>query len=112
MSELPSSEQRGYITHSLKTWPHQFHEVWNGEKKHEVRKFDRDYRTDDTVYFYEYDPELKQFGRRSIRARILHITQPGTFGLPSDIGVFSFSIISRDHVTPASARDFCEGNTR
>jgi Domain of unknown function (DUF3850) len=104
-----TSEQRGYITHSLKTWPEQFEAVWRGEKLHEVRKFDRDYRVDDTVYLYEFDPTTGEFGSRTVRARISHITAPGSFGLPADVGVFTLGIISRGHATPNIAKDYCEG---
>lgn len=108
-SEVVPDRSRGYITHSLKTWPMEFAAVWNGEKTHEVRKFDRDYRTNDTVYLYEYDPNLKSYGRRAIRAFIRSITPPGSFGLPPDIGVFSIHIIVREHITPDRARSYCEG---
>jgi hypothetical protein len=108
-SDYKADRSRGYVTHSLKTWPVEFAAVWNGEKTHEVRKFDRDYRIDDTVYLYEYDPDLKSYGRRAIRTFIKAITAPGSFGLPPDIGVFSIRVIVREHVTPDQARRYCEG---
>lgn len=86
--------------HCLKTWPEPFEEVLHGRKFHEVRRADRNFEFGDTVMLDEWDPkplndnglgpESKGYTGRTLRFRIGHITQPGTWGLaPGTFCVFT-----------------------
>jgi hypothetical protein len=82
---------RDPIEHELKVWPRQYGAIASGEKTHEVRRFDRDFRVGDTLLLCEYAPQRGEFTGRRARVRVTHITLPGTFGLPRDLGVMSFT---------------------
>jgi hypothetical protein len=89
------------IEHELKIWPSQFEAVAAGTKRHEVRKFDRDYRVGDMVRLREWAPETELYSGRIVVATISWITDPGTFGLPADVGVISLADQRRvDHHVP------------
>lgn len=81
------------MIHKVKSHPGPFQAVKGRLKKHEVRKFDRPYQVGDTVTLQEWDPDFADYSGQELSIRITHITQPGTFGLPADIGVFSFEIV-------------------
>jgi hypothetical protein len=83
--------------HYLKSWPSEFRRVFRGAKRHEVRRFDRDFQVNDHIVLQEWDPETGQYtGRADINLRITDITMPGEFGLPADIGVLSVVDIHRE----------------
>lgn len=75
--------------HELKSWPDQFESLAKKKKRHDVRRFDRDFRVGDWVMLREWDPCPSEFTGNQIFREITHITAPGTFGLPADIGVLS-----------------------
>lgn len=79
--------------HEIKSWPEQFQAVHTGNKKHEVRKFDRDYQPGDDITLREWNPSDEKYTGREIKAVITDVTWPGMFGLPWDIGVFSIALI-------------------
>jgi hypothetical protein len=79
--------------HKIKSHPEQFQAVLNGDKKHEVRKFDRDYKQGDYVTLQEWDPASGKYTGREIQIAIYNVTAPGTFGLPADIGCFTIAVI-------------------
>lgn len=80
---------RPAITHKVKTWPVQYDAVDVGEKLHEVRTFDRDYQVGDSLMLEKWDPLNNVYlGPRRL-VDITHITWPGTWGLPMNIGVLS-----------------------
>jgi hypothetical protein len=82
-------DAREPVEHELKVWPRQFEAVVAGQKMHEVRKFDRDFRVGDVLLLCEYAPQSAKYTGRRARVLITHITRPGTFGLPRDVGVLS-----------------------
>lgn len=43
-------------THELKSWSQFFRRIVTGERAHELRRNDRDYRVGDRVILREYDP--------------------------------------------------------
>lgn len=77
------------LEHDLKVWPSQFAGLMDGTKRHEVRKFDRDYRVGDTLHLREWLPGSERYTGRSLRYEVSWITQPGEFGLPENVGVVS-----------------------
>ena len=62
-------------THSLKTDPVYFNAVWNGRKKSELRKDDRDFRLGDNIILKEYDRPSEKYSGREIRTSISYITE-------------------------------------
>ena len=81
--------------HDLKSWPDHFSEVWKGDKTHEVRRADRDYKVGDVVRLREFLPGRAVYTGRWVRGIITAITLPGPVGdnvrLPEGIVVFSFA---------------------
>ena len=84
--------------HELKCWPEPFAAVLDGSKSHEVRKFDRDYKVGDVLVLREWRRDLPgpggaagNFTGRAIRVGITHVTPPGQFHLPPDVGVLSIT---------------------
>lgn len=86
--------------HELKTWPEPFHEIVNGRKTHEVRRFDRDFSVGDILLLREWTPSIETtvdgdgYTGRRVPVRVTHITAPGTWGLPADLGVLSIQRLS------------------
>ena len=85
------SKPRGPVVHVLKTEPVPFRGLWAQRKRHEVRRFDRDYRVGDTLKLREYDPNGGHYSGRYVVAEVLWVTDPGTWGLPDDVGVLSIA---------------------
>jgi len=65
---------RGNIEHSLKSWPQFFERIVSGEKTHELRCADRNFRVGDIFRLQEFDPKMKEFTGREHRAMITYIT--------------------------------------
>ena len=76
--------------HELKTWPEFFQAVKRGEKRHEVRDNDRDYRVGDVLLLREYEPLTGNYTGDELRVRV---TWLGTAFLPSPLVAMS---IERD----------------
>ena len=85
--EYFGSESR--TIHELKSCPDQFECLAKKEMRHDVRRFDRDFRAGDWVMLREWDPAVGNYTGNQVFREITHITAPGTFGLPDDIGVLS-----------------------
>lgn len=94
------------MEHLLKTHPEPFEAVCSGVKHHEVRVFDRPYKVGDTLKLELYIPpdptpegNMNLGGYQGPWARVLvtHITQPGTWGLPEDVGVMSVQLLAMSH---------------
>lgn len=81
-------------THELKTWAGPFEAAWAGQKRHEVRRFDRRFEVGDMLRLREVEREPKPYEfvytGRELFVRVTYITTPGTWGLPESIGVLSF----------------------
>lgn len=54
------------MKHDLKTWPTYYRRVFEGEKRFEIRKNDRDFRPGDTLKLMEWNPETKEFTGREL----------------------------------------------
>lgn len=85
--------------HLLKCWPEHFEAVWRGEKTHEIRRNDRDYKAGDLVTLAEWMPDSKRATGRWVKGRIGFVTHAGTLGsnvrLPEPLCVFSFQLYAR-----------------
>lgn len=80
------------MTHDLRTWKPYFQEVWDGKKKFEVRKNDRDFKVGDILTLMEYDHKQDQFTDRWLQANVDYILFGGTFGVESGYVVMSLTI--------------------
>ena len=78
--------------HDLKCWPEPFKEAIEGRKRYEVRKFDRDFKTGDTVTLHEFDPVSGNYSGRSAGWVIGYVTKPGEWLLPEGVCVFSLMV--------------------
>ena len=84
--------------HDLKCWPSAFAAVASGQKRHEVRVNDRDYMPGDTVTLREWDPTTTNHVTRGYTTRALdfvigHVTEAGTWGLPSQPRICVFTLL-------------------
>lgn len=51
-------QPRRRIRHELKCWPEFFQPVWDGRKKFDYRRNDRNYQVADELLLREWDPEI------------------------------------------------------
>ncbi|QBX06732.1 RNA-binding protein [Burkholderia phage BcepSaruman] len=86
--------------HDVKSHPRPFQDVWDGNKRAEVRVNDRDYGQGDALLIREYDPGPRPWDRhsafytgREIVAIITHVQQG--YGLPPDLVVLSIDVVDR-----------------
>lgn len=75
--------------HELKSHPAEFDALAVRTKRHEVRRFDRDYQVGDYLFLRRWDPETGKYTGEQLFREITHITPPGAFGLPDDVGVLA-----------------------
>ena len=59
------------MRHELKIKPEYFQAVWDGKKKAELRKDDRDYHVGDVLILYEWNGE--EYTGSAIAVRVTHI---------------------------------------
>lgn len=90
--------------HELKSWPEQFDAVRSGDKTHEIRANDRDFRAGDVLHLREWMPEGRgqltgaviregAYTGNELLLRVTFINAPGTFGLPPTLCVMSVKLI-------------------
>jgi hypothetical protein len=60
--------------HRVKSWCHLFAAFVRGEKTHDLRIFDRDYKVGDTLRLCEYDKQAERYTGREAMAEITYIT--------------------------------------
>lgn len=83
--------ERGPIEHDLKCEPEPFAATMRGDKRHEVRVDDRDYRVGDTLYLREWSSDC--YTGRTGRARVTYKTEGGTWGIPIGLCVMSIEVL-------------------
>lgn len=97
-------------THTLKTWPVFFEAILSEQKRHELRKWDREFSVGDVLRLREWDPEHQspelelflaipesdrdeaedpRFTGRDVFVKVTYVTPRGAFGLPEDLCVMS-----------------------
>lgn len=81
----------GSRVHELKTWPAPFSAILTGNKRHEVRKDDRDFQERDYLLLREWYPDTQRYSGRWTVCLITYKTRGATFGLPPDVCVLSIS---------------------
>ena len=60
--------------HFVKSWVHLFQAADRGEKTHDLRPLDRDYKIGDTIILQEYDKMVEKYTGREKRFEITYIT--------------------------------------
>jgi hypothetical protein len=60
--------------HELKSWVGLFEPIYRGEKTHDLRVMDRDYKVGDICLLREYEATTKVYTGRQIHVRITYIT--------------------------------------
>lgn len=83
------------MIHTLKCWPEYFYVVWDGDKRHEIRKADRPYAVGDKLQLREYDPDTQRYSGRWVQVLVTYLTAAGTWGLPADLCVMSIEVRER-----------------
>ena len=61
-------------THAVKSWPRFFQQVLDGNRNHELRRNDRDYRIGDRMELREFDPKSGDYTGRMCVVKISSIT--------------------------------------
>lgn len=86
------------MIHDLKTWPEPFAAVARGDKKHEIRRDDRDFKVGDYLHLREYDPETGAYTGRHLWRKIAYKTEGGTWSIPEGICVLSIEVERPDSI--------------
>lgn len=61
-------------SHELKSWPRFFNPIVSGDRRHELRRNDRNYRVGDVVVLREFDESLGRYTGRKCTAVVTSIT--------------------------------------
>lgn len=83
--------------HTLKCWPESFQSTWDGTKKHETRKNDRDYQVGDSLALMEWDPTCQQYTGRMIGCDVTYVSRGPDWGLPEGLCVMSVEVWERKY---------------
>jgi hypothetical protein len=81
--------------HRVKSHPEPFQAVWDAKKSYEVRVDDRAYQEGHELVLREWRPDTRAFTGREIRARIVHKTSGGSWGLPCGLAVLGIHVLDR-----------------
>ncbi len=86
-------------THDVKSWTHFFQAILAGEKTHDLRLNDRDYKVGDVLRLHEYDNINGKFTGVYTEAEVTYITDsrvPCAFSsavLPKDYSILSLKVL-------------------
>lgn len=81
--------------HKVKSWTWFFQAISKGDKLHDLRKNDRDFKVGDTLLLQEYDPVTGTYTGQELKVKITYITSnefPCAFSssvLPHDYCILS-----------------------
>lgn len=87
-------------THELKSWSQFFRPIVAGERTHELRRNDRDYRVGDRLLLREYDPSMGTYTGSHCEVAITSITSRDVpcavsdQGLDPDFCILSVRVVS------------------
>jgi hypothetical protein len=81
--------------HTIKAHPKFFEALWDGRKRFELRKNDRNYLEGDILHIQEWDPTTKLYSGRIVSALASYILS-NHIGLPDEYCIISLSEISKD----------------
>jgi hypothetical protein len=87
-------------SHHLKSWPRFFRAIVAGERTHELRRNDRDFRVGDSLLLHEWDHDTEQYTGASCVAIVSSITTQevpcavSDEGLGPDFAILSIHVLS------------------
>lgn len=94
-------------SHELKSWPQFFNPIITGDRRHELRRNDRDYRVGDSLVLREFDPSRGAYTGRSCTAVVTSITsrdEPcavSVEGLSQDFCILTIRLACTPLISPA-----------
>ncbi|MFB9286716.1 DUF3850 domain-containing protein [Pseudoclavibacter helvolus] len=89
------STPRPPVEHQLKSWTRFFGPIAAGDRVHELRRNDRDFRVGDIMCLLEWDPQLSEATGRQVSVEITSITSDDVPCAVSDVGLTpGFCILS------------------
>ena len=80
--------------HELKCWHDEMREIRLGDKTHEVRVNDRDFKVGDVLHLREWYPQRKKYTGDEVLVRVTNITEGGTYGLPFNVCCMSIKVLA------------------
>lgn len=86
----------GCKVHCLKTWPDYYKFVRSGQKKFEVRKYDRNFNVGDILELQEWSPETRQYTGNFTRVQVVYFLTGGQFGIETGYCVMGIEILPFD----------------
>lgn len=93
--------EAGPKTHVLKCWPRFFRRVWDGSKRAELRRNDRNFEVGDVLELREWNPETGEYTGAWTRHLVTHIVADPEFGLKDGHVMLSLgdSLVAYDPLT-------------
>lgn len=85
------SPRREPVVHELKCWPEPFRAIWDGRKRFEIRKADRDFRPGDKLHLREWDPNDLKYTGFNVTVEATYMVFPGEWGMPDGLCAISLS---------------------
>ena len=88
-------------SHELKSWPRFFGPIITGDRRHELRRNDRDYRVGDRLVLREFDESLGTYTGRVCIAVVTSITShdepcaASAEGLNPDFCILTIRVVAR-----------------
>ena len=82
------------IIHELKIEQKHFEQIISFKKTFEIRKHDRDFRTNDCLLLREYLPVTKLYTGRSCLVHVLGLQAGGLFGFDFEYSIMSIKLLS------------------
>lgn len=80
------------MIHELKTLPEYFEAVWQGNKKYELRKNDRNFKVGDYLALNEWDGN--EYTERSLLVKVTYILKPDLImDCPSGYVIMSIEMV-------------------
>jgi len=73
--------------HSLKSWPPFFRAIVQGDRTHELRRNDREFRVGDMLELHEFDNETGEFTGAICSAMVTSLTSEDQPCAASDLGL-------------------------
>ncbi len=83
--------EQGPQSHNLKCWPESFEPIWDGTKRFEFRKNDRDFNVGDELIQREWDPGTSEYTGRVLKVRVTFISKGPQWGIPQGFAAMSIS---------------------
>lgn len=81
--------------HMLKSTTNHFDAVWNGTKKMETRKADRDFYIGDNILLQEYDPNTDRWSGREILVKVSSILTGTEYGIMPGYVILSIEVLEK-----------------